>query len=254
MSPLALFCLGVLCWCHRVVNTSILFLQARFRYPQKILTGNAIKRALATLLVAPVHAFDDHVYAIRVVWRRLDDCGLAHAWDSIVSQRRLCDGIVSRSPSLHLFVSCISGLFTNACRAGHGPTTRPVYPAVSYWVVFDRATDIGLSAIDLSRRLKRACPSAEVKDVKSSANRDEYKSLAADCGTLFVALKDHNSRFLRRKIFPSERANAKLAVAASSKYMQQMMQSVLSLKAAGLVIDEEVIVTHRQYALESVRI
>ena len=199
--------------------------------------------------MAPVRESGDQVQAFRVVWRT-DDDGLSHAWDSIVLQRHLCDQIVAQSPSLQMFVSCISGVFTNARGAGYGPATRPVYPAVSYWAVFDEVTPS--SSVDLSLRLNAACPNAEVKHVKSAANWQEYKSLAADCGTLFVALKDHNSRYVMQKISRSlaatgnskanhNRANAKVSVVTSSKYLRQLTASVESMKAAGLSIDVEVL-------------
>ena len=217
-------------------------MQVRIRYPPKNLYGKAVKRVLTSHLVAPVQASGHHVITFRVIWRA-DGDALAHAWDDVVSQRHLCDRIVTQTPSLQMFVSCVSGVFTNPVR-GRAQPTRPVYPAVSYWAVFDEAPEQSLAL-----RLLTVCPSAEVKQIKSSANWNEYDSLAADCGTLFVALKDHSSDFVYRKTGqkmitldaggPCFR-NAKLFAMAQSQYIEQLPTAVGMLKDAGLCIDLEV--------------
>ena len=221
----------------------MLYLQVRFKYPPKHLSGMGIKRVLAVRLVTPVKTFGDRVLALRVIWRD------AHAWDEIVSQRRLCDQIVAQTAHLQMFVSCISGVFTHPVRAGEQPPTvaKPVYPSVSYWVVLEEQTDVYCS--DLSRRLLNDCPSAQVKHITSTAVWQDDASLASDCGTLFVALKDHNSSYVyqkisRSKIFcgiTSQRSNARLAVMHHSKYMQHLPESVSALKDVGLCMDIEVI-------------
>ena len=188
--------------------------------------------------------FGDRVHAFRVIWR--SDSGLARAWDEIVTQRHLCDQIVSQTAHLQMFVSCISGVFTHPISAGRGTVMKPVYPSVSYWAVLDEATTDTYA--DLSLRLWTACPSAQVKHIMTTATWHEDEALGADCGTLFVTLKDHNSRYVYQRIsrsllaagldadFTSQPPNAKLAVVSHSKYMKQLPTSVDTLKAAGLCI------------------
>ncbi|KAI0239104.1 hypothetical protein LSAT2_010169, partial [Lamellibrachia satsuma] len=162
------------------------------RYPTKNLKGEAVKRALAARLVAPVRAFGDHVRAFRVVWR-VDNDGLAHAWDAILSQRQLCDQVVAQIPTLQI----------------------------------------------------------EVKVIKSLRNKQD-DSQTADCGTLFIALKDHNSGYIYQKIsrslqaeggvcYTSQHTNATLSVPTHSKYLEQLTTSVDQLRAAGLSIHLQVL-------------
>ena len=101
---------------------------------------------LADRLVAPVMAFGDNVCAFRVIWRPEGESeGLSRAWDSIVSQRHLCDQVVAQSPSLQMFVSCISGIFNTGRPLLE--QANPVYPAVSYWAVFDGAVTVNIDLI-----------------------------------------------------------------------------------------------------------
>ena len=181
-----------------------------------------------------------------MVWRvGLDQ--LAHAWDVIVSQRQLCDQIVSQTPSLQMFVSCISGVFSKRMMGGAAAdVTRPIYPAVSYWAVFEGVNPDTYPC--LATRLLTACPSAEVKLIKSMTQRHSGESLSPDCGSLFVALKDHNGSFVIQKINDSLLAmgaagislhprNAQLVVMPRSKYLLQMPESVSALREAGLRIE-----------------
>ena len=206
----------------------------------------AIKTTIRDRLVAPVTACGDRAHAIRVIWR-VDDNNLAHAWDTIVSQRHLCDEVVAKTPSLQMFVSCICGVF-NKVGAWRGQR-KPVYPAVSYWAVFDGpGPDI---CIDLIRRLLVACPSTQVKPITSMVRKFTVEPLV-NCGTLFVVLKDHNSGYVNQKISRSLRAagvvgvgshprNAKLCVMSNSRYIQHSQASVEALSAVGLWIDMEVL-------------
>jgi len=226
-------------------------LQVHFRYPQKNLNGRAIKSAIAAHLVAPVLTSGDRVHAFRVVWR-VSDNSLAHAWDAIVSLRHLCDDVVAKTPSLQMFVSCISGVFTNAVAAGstRASPEKPIYPAVSYWVVLDesRASSFG----ELFYRIVAVCPSVQVKHIKSLRCSQIEEPLPVECGTLFVTLKDHNSRFVHQKItrsllaagvahVSSQPVNAKLLLMPRSKYVQQIPAAVEVTKASGLSIELEVI-------------
>ena len=175
---------------------------------------------------------------------------LAHAWDTITSQRRLCDQIVAQSPSLQMFVSCISGVFSKNIVAGvTRPETRPIYPAVSYWSVFEGRDD-GADG-DMTRRFKlfSVCPSAEVKPIKSLRHSDE--SLSPDCGPLFVTLKDHAGSFVMQKVTSSLLAmgapdvsshppNARLVVTSRSKYLTDMPETVSALQVAGLRINMDI--------------
>ena len=201
-------------------------------------------------------AFGDVVHAFRVIWR--NDDGLAHAWDEIASKRHLCDQVVAQTPHLHMFVSCISGVFTHPACAERRQTCdvrpRPVYPAVSYWAVLEEVTSEIYA--DLTMRLWNVCPSAQVKDILTSTVWQEDETLATDCGPLFVTLKDHSSRYVYQKINHSrlvagdnpdnqQLSNAKLAVMAHSKYIQQVPLTVESLRAVGLSIDFEVLAGER---------
>ena len=146
-----------------------------------------------------------------------DSEGLARAWDSIVSQRHLCDQVVAQSPSLQMFVSCVSGIFNTGRPMLE--QANPVYPAVSYWAVFDGAATVNL---------------------------DHTQS---DSGTLFTVLEDHSSWFMCQKIVRSlvacgaaavpsrEPPNVKVVVMPQSKYLQH---SVVSLNVAGLRLEFKV--------------
>ena len=226
----------------------VTLLQVRVRHPPKNLYGKAVKRALTSHLVQPVRAFGHTVLAFRVIWR-LDGDGLSHAWDTVLLQRRLCDQVVARLPSVHMFVSCVTGVFTNPVR---GRSETPVYPAISYWAACDGTASCGTSR-DLSRLLKIACPSAAFKYIKTPAFWEGYKSLADDCATLFVALKDHNAEFVYQKSGqrmldqiagrPATHThfhNAKLFVMSRSRYLELIPMTVQALTSAGIRVDPEV--------------
>ena len=206
-------------------------------------------RAVTSHLVEPVRQFGDLVHAYRVVWR-VGGSELARAWDAILSQRHLCDQVVAQSPSLQMFVSCISGIFNTGRPLLE--QTNPVYPAVSYWAVFDGAATVHLDLIwSLSDQLCAACPSAMVRRIKSLRIR-KYDHTQSDSGTLFTVLKDHYSWFVCQKIVHSmvacgaadvpsrEPPNAKVVVMPQSKYLQQLSESVISLNVAGLRLELEV--------------
>lgn len=221
-----------------------MILQIR-KYPQDKLYGKAIMRAISSHLVEPVRKFGDDVHAFRVVWRT-DNDGLAQAWDAIVSQRHLCDRVVARTPSLQMFVSCMSGMFNTGQALQEA--VNPVFPAISYWAVFDDATpNAGFS---VPEHLLAACPSAQVKRINLRV-RQEDDARAADSRTLFIALKDHNSDYLHHKIAHSlvacggtdvfsQPPNAKVVVLPRSKYLQPMPECVSALNDAGLCIQLEV--------------
>ena len=131
---------------------------------------------------------------------------------------------------------------------GAGPECRPIYPAVSYWTVFE-GRDAGGYGDLTTRRLFSACPSAEVKPIKSLFHSDE--SLSPDCGPLFVTLKDHAGSFLMQKINSSLLAmgapgvsshppNARLVVTSRSKYLTDMPETVSALQVAGLRINMDI--------------
>ena len=189
--------------------------------------------------------------AFRVIWRPEGDSeGLARAWDYIVSQRHLCDQVVAQSPSLQMFVSCISGIFNTGRPMLE--QANPVYPAVSYWAVFDGASTVNIDLISsFSEQLCAACPSAMVRTIKSLRIR-KYDHTQSDSGTLFTVLKDHCSWFVCQKIVRSlvacgaaavpsrEPPNAKVVMMPHSKYLQQLPESVVSLNVAGLRLEFEV--------------
>ena len=224
--------------------------QGLAKYPQNTLYGVAIKHAINTHLVGPVTASGDHVNAFRVVWRVGGPDALAHAWDTITSQRRLCDQIVAQSPSLQMFVSCISGVFSKNIGTGvTRPETRPIYPAVSYWTVFEGRDAGAYGDMTMWFKLYSVCPSAEVKPIKSLRPSDE--SLSPDCGPLFVTLKDHAGSFVMQKINSSLLAigapgvsshppNARLVVTSRSKYLTDMPETVSALQVAGLRINMDI--------------
>ena len=93
------------------------------------------------------------------------------------------------------------------------------------------------------------CPTAEVKEIKSLRNRPD-DALGADCSTLFIALKDHNSGFIHQKIsrsllaldsHASPQTNATLNIVPRSKYLDLMTSSVVQLRSAGLYIELQVL-------------
>ena len=189
-------------------------------------------------------ACGDRVHAFRIIWR-VDSDHLAHAWDAIVTRRQLCDQVVAKTPSVQMFVSCISGVFNKTGTPGKWRSQqKPVYPAVSYWVVYDSTeTDV---VRQLVVRLLAVCSSIQCKAITSTHHRRD-EPMAANCGTLFVALKDHNSSFIDRKIHcsllargalgaTSHSRNANLNVLSHSKYRQQMPTSVAAMQGSGLYI------------------
>ena len=209
-------------------DSDLMMLQIRIKYPLNT--------------VAPVNECGDPVYSFRITWRMNSEL-LARAWTDIVPQRHLCDQIVSRTTSLQMFVSCISGVKDRMCRG----EARPIYPAVSYWVVTDGAGAGG--GAELATRLSAACPLAQIKLITSFTQRQREDPLAAHCSRLFVVLKDHNSGFVNQKIRSSVldtgthdvvallASNAKLNMTPDSKYMALLPASVPVLKAGGLCID-----------------
>ena len=198
---------------------SVPFLHGTIKYPVSKLKGTALKTTVSTRLVDSVCASGDQAVSFRVVWRVNTDL-LAGAWDAIVAQRRRCDKNVV------------------------APGTRPVYPAVSYWAVFDGTIGVGYD--ELSTRISIAYPFVEVKPIKSQLRRQPDVMVSADCEPLFIALKDHNSRFVIQKIacslvamgadctVTSHPPNAKLVVMSGCRYMRQLPASVEALNASGL--------------------
>ena len=223
------------------------FLQGHIKYPVCKLKGEAIKSTVSARLVEPVRSRGDYAIAFRVVWR-VHEVKLAHAWNAIVAQRHLCDHVVAQTPSLQMFVSCISGVFSKGANIKAG--TRPVYPAVSYWAVLDGGTVNGYG--DLGTRIATACPFVEIKPIRSQQRRQPETLLATECEPLYIALKDHNSSFVIQKITSSLLAtgavsvawqpiNAKMIALSHSTYLQQLPAAIEALKTAGLCIVLEVL-------------
>ena len=219
----------------------VLILPFQTKYPQAMLNGRAIKRAVAAHLLEPVLAFGHHVFPFRIVWRVSDD-QIPEAWDDIVAHREQCDRIVAETPSLQMFVSCISGVYTRSTRSEMGP--RPVYPVVSYWVVlFGSVLD---ESGEMLSRIRTAYPCVQRKQI-TSLNRLK-SSAPTDSNPLYVVLKDHNSAFVNQKIarslqpseFHSHRANAKLLVMSHSVYLPQVPACVPALQDAGLYMEADV--------------
>ena len=217
------------------------------KYPLTQLKGKLIKRILGARVVAPVQARGDHVRAFRVIWRVDDDEGLSRVWSDVVSQRCKCDAFVAQTPSLQMFVSCITGMTKYRSRLIPDSATFPAYPAVSYWAVFDRA-EIGPQ---LTLGLTAVCPAAVVKQIQSCQTDQENDRL-----TLFVALKDHCSSFVANKISSHRRhslltietdphpPNAKLVSTSNSRYLSELPQAIEELRAAGLSIYLDVLTGH----------
>ena len=184
--------------------------------------------------------------AFRITWRAPSK-GLVHAWDSIVSKRITCDRIVSSIPTLQMFVSCISGVFNTA--ETRRPEQQPVYPSVSYWVVFE---DIGAVG-ELAHQMLRAFPDAQLKHIVSSRPQPNIHWPDVHCRTLFTALKDHNSSYVNEKIIrcleevhsgsatSHLQQNAKLFVVSHGKYVGQIHASLEALRAAGISIALDVL-------------
>ena len=219
----------------------VIILPFQTRYPTAMLKGRAIKRAVTAHLLEPVLAFSHHVFPFRIVWRVSDDL-IPEAWDDIVAHREQCDRIVAETPSLQMFVLCISGVYTRSTRSETG--TRPVYPVVSYWAVFlESVLDEGGEMLS---RIRTACPSVQLKQI-TSLTRLKY-SAPTDSNPLYVVLKDHNSVFVNQKIarslqpsqFHSHRANAKLLVMSHSVYLPQVPVCVQALQDAGLYMEADV--------------
>ena len=178
-------------------------------------------------------------------------------WDAIAASRAACDDIIAKTPALQMFVSCISGVFTNAVVAasGRGATQeKPVYPAISYWVVLDTgAVDtFGELFDELSSRIIAVFPSAQVKRIHSLRGSSSEEPLGVACGKLFVTLKDHNGGFVNQKINRSllatgadevhpQPANAKLCLVSTSKYVQRIASAMDAMNAAGLCIRFELL-------------
>ena len=212
------------------------------KHPQAVLKRNAIKRAVAAHL-EPVLAFGHHVFPFRIVWRVSDD-HIPEAWEDIVAHREQCDRIVAETPSLQMFVSCISGVYTRSTRWKPESGSRPVYPVVSYWVVL--LGSVPDEGGEMLSRIRTACPCIQLKQI-TSLIRLKY-SAPTDSNPLYVVLKDHNSAFVNQKIarslqpseFHSHRANAKLFVMSHSVYLPQIPVCVQALQDAGLYMAAEV--------------
>ena len=221
-------------------------MQAPITFPKKLLYGKAIRRVLTDCLVDPVRTFGDSVHAFRLVWRRrTDEDGLARAWDAILSQRHLCDQVVARTPSLQMFVSCVSGLVTSAARGQSESAWRPIFPAVSYWAVFDQGVAIDEVVRKMSGQLVTVCQGAQLKLIQPNCSRGGGQDLAAM--TLFIAVKDHCSSYVHQKTRRSTLAqsptadfrpsNAKLVVVPRCKYIGQLRPSMILMRNVGMHMD-----------------
>ena len=188
----------------------------------------------------------DSVHAFRLVWRRRPDQeGLARAWEPIFSQRHLCDQVVARTPSLQMFVSCISGLVTSAARGQSETARRHVFTAVSYWAVFDQGVAIDEAVRRMSGQLVTVCPAAQIKLIQPNCSRGGGEDLIAM--TLFIAVKDHCSSYVHQKshrntlalsstadLWPS---NAKLVAVPRCKYIGQLRPSMTLMRNVGMHMD-----------------
>ncbi|KAI0227823.1 hypothetical protein LSAT2_021705 [Lamellibrachia satsuma] len=215
------------------------------KYPATILKGKAIQRAVTAHLLAPVQASGDHVFPFRVIWR-VDDNQLTQAWDAIVSQRLLCDQVVAQLPSLQMFVSCISGVYSRA--GGSEAGAGPVYPAVMYWAVFRDFPPNG--CCEVSSRIWPVCPAVQVKPITSLSRPRAAETFGVNCRPLFIVLKDHSGLFVSQKIarslqvsgIDSHQSNAaKLVVMSHSKYLQMLPACVAALQDAGLNLEADVV-------------
>ena len=224
----------------------MIILPFQTKYPAAMLKGKAIKRAVSAYLLEPVLAFGHHIFPFRVVWRVRDD-QIAEAWDDIVVHRQQCDRIVAETPSLQMFVSCISGVYTRSTRWKPETGAGPVYPVVSYWAVF--LGSVSDEGTEMLSRIRTACPRVQLKQITSLTRLKSVVPSDSICNPLYVVLKDHNSVFVNKKIacslqpseFHSHGPNAKLSVMSDSLYLPQIPACVEALQDAGLYMEADVL-------------
>ena len=113
---------------------------------------------------------------------------------------------------------------------------RPVFPAVSYWAVFDQGVAIDETVRKMSGQL--------VKLIQANCSRGGGDDITAM--TLFIAVKDHCSSYVHQKIRRSRLAqstadlrpsNAKLVAVPRCKYIGQLRPSMTLMRNVGMHMD-----------------
>ena len=141
-------------------------------------------------------------------------------------------------------MSCISGLVTSAARGQSESAWRPVFPAVSYWAVFNQGVAIDEAVRKMSGQLVTVCPAAQVKLIQPNCSRGGGEDLIAM--TLFIAVKDHCSSYVHQKTRRSMLAqstadlrpsNANLVAVPRCKYIGQLRPSMTLMRNVGMRMD-----------------
>ena len=222
--------------------------QGACRYPHNNLQCPFLKEALTREFVTPVIQHGDQPFAFRVVWRQTDDEPLEAAWDAIAIQRQRCDAVLRAQPNVEFFVSAVTGVFTKSATKGIKP--RAVLPAVSYWVVMvpcANSHDDNALPWRLTSQLHGVCADAECKAITVQTRRSSSSEGAANISApLYVALKDHRSRFIKRRVDRSlrmlgddneARAPSRVVVLPHSKYREHIMNAKQVLRCVNLCAD-----------------
>ena len=225
-------------------HTLALCLQGHDKYPRSKLDSVAIIRAVTSQLLEPVLSAGDHVTAFRVTWRMSGE-QLDAAWRTIITLRERLDAAVLRAPGVQFFVSSISGVYTKGPK---GFTPTDIFPAINYWMVSDGCQDNDPVMTLMS--LQRVVPDAAVKQIHVSRRRTASE-LVLLRAPLLVVFKDHNSRYIRRRIVASIeqlrlsptaalQTPVKLVVASDGRYTARMRTACAAFKRVGLRVTYQI--------------
>lgn len=166
--------------------------------PLSNLTDLHIRQSLTERFVIPlVCNARRQVCAFRVVWRPpVSD--LETAWNNVGVHKETCDRIVAGISDVEFFFTAATGLYNKEQRQVDARSCV-VYPAVSYYAVLKDKGDPTAVVNSLRAQVCGHFPDVHVKAIlrRCPASCVNLADLAAP---LFVALKDYNSSFVRKKV------------------------------------------------------
>lgn len=164
--------------------------------PLSNLTDVHVRQSLTERFVIPL-VYRRHFCAFRVVWRP-PVSALETTWNNVGLYKETCDRIVAGIPDVEFFFTAATGLYNKEQRQVDARSCV-VYPGVSYYAVLKDKGN--LTAVVSSFRAQVSGNFSDV-EVKSILRRcpSSCVNLADLSAPLFVALKDYNSSFVRKKV------------------------------------------------------
>ena len=145
---------------------------------------------------------------------------------------------------VYFFLSAVTGLFRHSSSKGD-TDEKPIYPGISYWVVFD-ATKETLDYEALLSALNELDLGCEVKKLITHGRDPTLLDIS---NALYITVKDHNNTCIRRKIDHS----TKVCFGSAAKRMPCVKLIINSIKVKALIrqAHKELVKCNLESTLES---